>query len=124
MNEQDFQHRIRQHLNVSARNVSPPVADRLLQARQRALSRQKQTVRKLSLAGLGQTLSEHILPHGRTTLAMILVILLALGSGLLGEWQHVADLEEVDSARLADDLPIDAYLDRGFDAWVQNDSPD
>ncbi|HQX06718.1 MAG TPA: DUF3619 family protein [Zoogloea sp.] len=124
MNEQDFQHRIRQHLNVSARNVSPPVADRLLQARQRALSRQKQTVRKLSLAGLGQTLSEHILPHGRTTLAMILVILLALGSGLLGEWQHVADLEEVDSALLADDLPIDAYLDRGFDAWVQNDSPD
>ena len=121
MNEQDFQHRIRQHLNVSARNVSPPVADRLLQARQRALSRQKQTVRKLSLAGLGQTLSEHILPHGRTTLAMILVILLALGSG---EWQHVADLEEVDSALLADDLPIDAYLDRGFDAWVQNDSPD
>ncbi len=124
MNEQDFQHRIRQHLNVSARNVSPPVADRLLQARQRALSRQKQTVRKLSLAGLGQTLSEHIMPHGRTTLAMILVILLALGSGLLGEWQHVADLEEVDSALLADDLPIDAYLDRGFDAWVQNDSPD
>ena len=124
MNEQDFQHRIRQHLNVSARNVSPPVTDRLLQARQRALSRQKQTVRKLSLAGLGQTLSEHILPHGRTTLAMILVILLALGSGLLGEWQHVADLEEVDSALLADDLPIDAYLDRGFDAWVQNDSPD
>ena len=124
MNEQDFQHRIRQHLNVSARNVSPLVADRLLQARQRALSRQKQTVRKLSLAGLGQTLSEHILPHGRTTLAMILVILLALGSGLLGEWQHVADLEEVDSALLADDLPIDAYLDRGFDAWVQNDSPD
>ena len=124
MNEQDFQHRIRQHLNVSARNVSPPVADRLLQARQRALSRQKQTVRKLSLAGLGQTLSEHILPHGRTTLAMILVILLALGSGLLGEWQHVADLEEVDSALLADDLPIDAYLDRGFDAWVQNNSPE
>ncbi len=89
-----------------------------------ALSCQKQSVRKLSLAGIGQALSEHVLPHGRTTLAMILVILVALGSGLLGEWQHTADLEEVDSALLADDLPIDAYLDRGFDAWVQNDSPD
>lgn len=124
MNEQDFQQRLRQHLNVSARNVSTPVADRLLQARQRALSRQKKTVRKLSLAGLGQTFSEHILPQGRTTLAMILVVLAALGSGFLGEWQHAADLEEVDSALLADDLPIDAYLDRGFDAWVQNESPD
>ena len=124
MNEHDFHNRIRQHLNVSARNVAPPVADRLLQARQMALSCQKQSVRKLSLAGIGQALSEHVLPHGRTTLAMILVILVALGSGLLGEWQHTADLEEVDSALLADDLPIDAYLDRGFDAWVQNNSPE
>lgn len=124
MNEQDFQQRIRQHLNMSARKVSPPIADRLLQARQQALSRQKQSVRRLSLAGIGQMLSEHVLPHGRMTLAMALVILAALGSGFLGEWQHAADLEEVDSALLADDLPIDAYLDRGFDAWVQNDSPD
>ncbi len=124
MNEQDFHNRIRQHLNVAARNCPAPVANRLLEARQLALSRQKQTVRKLSLAGIGQTLSEHLVPHGRTTLATILVVLLALGSGFLGEWQHTADLEEVDSALLADDLPIDAYLDRGFDAWVQNDSPD
>lgn len=124
MNEQDFQLRIRQHLNVAARNISPSLATRLHQARQQSLARQKQSVRKLSLAGIGQTFSEHVLDQGRTTLATMLVILAALGSGFLGEWQHVADLEEVDSALLADDLPIDAYLDRGFDAWVQNDSPD
>ena len=42
-----------------------------------------------------------------------------------GEWISkfkTLDLEEVDSALLADDLPIDAYLDRGFDTWVQNNS--
>ena len=44
--------------------------------------------------------------------------------GLLGEMQRMAELEEVDSALLSDDLPIDAYLDQGFDAWVQNDLPE
>jgi hypothetical protein len=55
---------------------------------------------------------------------MVLILLLVVGSGLLGEMQRMAELEEVDSALLSDDLPIDAYLDQGFDAWVQNNSPD
>ncbi len=124
MNERELQLRIRQHLNVSARDISLPMANRLADARQKALSRQKVRVSKLSLAGLGRSVADHILPDGRTAVAMVAVLLLALASGFLGELQHVADLEEVDSALLADDLPIDAYLDRGFDAWVQNESPD
>lgn len=124
MNDQEFHRRVRQHLNASAWNVTPTASARLHEARQKALSRQKVAVRGLSLAGVGQMFTEHVLPRGKTTIAMIAVILLALGSGILGQLQHTADLEEVDSALLADDLPIDAYLDRGFDAWVQNDSPD
>jgi hypothetical protein len=124
MNDQDFHRRVRQHLNTSARSVSPSVSSRLHEARQKALKRQKVAVRGLSIAGLGQMLSEHFVPRGKITLAVLAVLLLALGSGFLGQLQHAADLEEVDSALLADDLPIDAYLDRGFDAWVQNDSPD
>ena len=124
MNDQDFHRRVRQHLNTSARNTSPSVSLNLHEARQKALERQKVAVRGLSVAGLGQMLSEHIRPRGKTTLALLFVLVLALGSGFLGHLQHTADLEEVDSALLADDLPIDAYLDRGFDAWVQNDSPD
>ncbi|MBS0355234.1 MAG: DUF3619 family protein [Proteobacteria bacterium] len=124
MNEQEFQRRIRQHLNASAWNIPPSASSRLHEARQKALGRQKAAVRGLSLAGVGQMLTEHVLPRGKTTIAMVLVIAAALGSVLLGQFQHTADLEEVDSALLADDLPIDAYLDRGFDAWVQNDSPE
>lgn len=124
MNERELQLRIRQHLNMSAREISLPVANRLAEARQKALSRQKVRAKRLSLAGIGQSVANHILPDGRTAVAMVAVLLLALASGFLGELQHVADLEEVDSALLADDLPIDAYLDRGFDAWVQNESPD
>ena len=124
MNDQEFHRRVRQHLTASARNIPPSASSRLHEARQKALSRQKVAVRGLSLAGFGQMITERVLPRGKTTIAMIAVILAALGSVLLGQLQHTADLEEVDSALLADDLPIDAYLDRGFDAWVQNDSPE
>lgn len=122
MNDHDFHFRIRQQLNVSARNVSPEIATKLHAARQRALSKQRVRVAGLSLAGMGAHLSTNLLSRGKTVLAMVLVIVAALGTGFLGELRRVADMEEVDSALLADDLPIDAYLDRGFDAWIQDDS--
>ncbi len=33
--------------------------------------------------------------------------------------QRIAELEEIDSQLLADDLPPDAYLDRGFQNWLK-----
>lgn len=124
MNEHDLQFRIRQHLNASTREISPDIASRLHKARQKALDRQKVAVRGLSLAGIGNLFSDYIAPRGRSALAMLLIIVAVAGSGFLGELQRTAEMEELDSALLADDLPIDAYLDRGFDAWVQNDSPE
>jgi hypothetical protein len=32
--------------------------------------------------------------------------------------EKAAENEEIDSALLADDLPINAYLDKGFQAWL------
>lgn len=124
MNEHDLQFRVRQHLNASSRNISPTVAARLHKARQIALESQKVSVSGFSLAGIGGFFTEHFIPRGKAALGMLLIVLAVVGSGVLGELQHITDLEEVDSALLADDLPIDAYLDRGFDAWVQNNSPE
>lgn len=123
MNERDFHRRIKQHLNMSSQIIPATASARLHEARQKALSRQKLEVKGLSLAGLGRMISDSGLSSFKRNLAMLLVVLVALGSGLLGEWQRVADMEEVDSALLADDLPIDAYLDRGFDTWLHSDSP-
>jgi hypothetical protein len=41
-------------------------------------------------------------------------------------WNHfeqAAENEEVDSALLSDDLPPAAYLDKGFQAWLERSSP-
>ena len=36
--------------------------------------------------------------------------------------QRVAELGEIDSALLADELPISAFTDIGFDAWLKHNS--
>jgi hypothetical protein len=33
--------------------------------------------------------------------------------------QRAAEIEELDALVLTDELPIDAYLDRGFEAWLK-----
>lgn len=121
MNDHDFHFRVRQHLNSSAhapadgRGPPTPVKANGTGPPERAV--------RGSVCGHSQTLSEHTMPRGRTAVSVLLVVVAALGVGYLGELQRIADLEEVDSA-LRRRPPIDAYLDSGLDAWVQNDSPD
>ena len=37
-------------------------------------------------------------------------------------YQQLRDIEETDAAILSSDLPIDAYLDRGFQNWLKHAS--
>jgi hypothetical protein len=57
-------------------------------------------------------------------LRQILVALaLVVGVTSYAYWQadrSIAELEVIDSALLADDLPIAAFTDRGFDAWLKS----
>ena len=55
-------------------------------------------------------------------------ILIGVGA-LLGwqqwqAWQQQLDIEETDAAILTSDLPIDAYLDHGFQAWLKHAGDD
>ena len=49
-------------------------------------------------------------------------LLLIAGLVAIYTWQQdrrAADIEELDAQLLTDDLPIDAYLDKGFEAWLK-----
>jgi hypothetical protein len=95
---------LRQLLNQGIQ-VRPEIAKRLEQAREQALERQR--------------------PERGAVLALRVLLPLAVlvGSGAaIYTWQQnqrVAELEEIDSQLLTDDLPIDAYLDRGFQSWLK-----
>jgi len=132
MNEIKFANKIRQVLNEGARlhgERGARIAERLRAARERALERRR-IAREPALAwagGAAHGASDGNIgtPDGTTgfflrlLLASVLLLagLFAIYSGQVD--QRAAEVEELDALLLSDDLPIDAYLDRGFEAWLK-----
>lgn len=119
MNELHFANRVRQYLNRGLQNIEPSTTDRLAAARERALARQRVTVRVGKLAGAGAHFHFGV-AHPNRWLA---ILVLALGIGGYVYWtgqEQLAELTEIDSALLADDVPIGALTDKGFDAWLKD----
>lgn len=116
MNEQQLRHLLNQGISVR-----PEVAARLQEAREQALARQRPEPAPV-LAWADNVVGNL---GGWVGLALRVLLPLALlaGSGAaLYSWQQkqrAAELEEIDSQLLTDDLPIDAYLDRGFQNWLK-----
>jgi hypothetical protein len=124
MNELRFANKIRKALNQGAR-LDAHVSERLRAARERALARRKPE-REPALAWARSTAMGVISGFGgfggfsfRLLLPTALLVagLIAIYSGQ--QEQRAADIEELDAQLLADDLPIDAYLDRGFETWLK-----
>ena len=120
--EREFAYRVRHHLNLGAEGIDRKIADRLFAARQNALVRQKAAGAQLSLAGAGHAAADVILPYARALVAMIGLAIGVVGVSTWNDYQKAAEFEEIDSALLADDLPLNAYLDKGFQAWLSEQS--
>jgi hypothetical protein len=125
MNEERYAYRIRQALNYGTKDIPPAAGRRLEAARHLALAKQKRPVAVMALAGTHATTS---VPHWindfhlKQTLAMVALL---LGMWISFYWhstQYVAEIEDVDSALLTEDLPPDAFLDKDFFEWLKDDS--
>jgi|CXWL01.1.fsa_nt_gi hypothetical protein len=129
MNEIKFANKIRQALNEGARlqgDRGAHIAERLRAAREQALERRR-IARAPALAWMrGTALATADGAAGGAggfSLRLLLATVL-LAVGLFGIYsgqldQRAAEVEELDALLLTDDLPIDAYLDRGFEAWLK-----
>ncbi len=120
MNELHFTFKLRQHLNRSLHELRPETVDRLASARQQALSRQKQSVRVPVLVTAGNFVQMHFdRLHYKSLLAAVLLTAAIVYTPFWIADQRVAEMSEIDSALLADELPIGAFTDKGFDAWLR-----
>ena len=107
---------VRAQLDRSTTALDPKVSEGLFLARQRALGHQR--MRRSILAGLGAHLDLEDGPGPALARGIGLLLLV----GCLAFWhaeRTIAELEEVDSAILIDDLPLEAYVDKGFDTWLR-----
>jgi len=115
---------LRQLLNQGI-TVRPGIADRLQQAREQALARQRPEPAPV-IAWADNVVGD--VGWGGLALRVLLPLAMLIASGAaLYTWQQnqrAAELEEIDALLLTDDLPIDAYLDRGFQNWLKKRAAD
>ena len=127
MNEQELASKIVQHLDRGLDDLKQGTLYQLQSARQAALDRyteKPQSVATLAWAGdIAFHIRQHRHVNGRNLVALGLLLVSLLG---VTYWQVVLpdnDIAEIDAGLLAGDLPIDAYLDSNFDAWLKTSSP-
>jgi len=136
MNTDDINlaYKIRHALNETLDELPASTTDRLAAARALALSRKKadapvrQTQPHLQqqpqrrplfdLSGLAAVFSTQWLARAATVAPLV-----AMVAGLVGVYQHqqeqrVAELAELDAAVMSDELPLTAYTDHGFNAYL------
>jgi hypothetical protein len=112
------------HLDLGTAGMRAGTVYRLQQARAAALagvSRVRTTGAELATAGGASSGRSNPRGGGARWLgAVLLIAALAFGFQQWQALQQVSEFEELDLHLLASDLPIDAYLDRGFQNWLRN----
>ena len=120
MNELHFALKLRQYLNRSLHELPAGTVDRLAAARKMALAHQKQAVSQPVLATAGHffRIPFEKLHYKPLLASLILTAIIAYAPFWVAD-KHVDEMSEIDRALLTDDLPIAAFTDKGFAAWLK-----
>ena len=127
-NEKEISTKITRYLDSGTTELRAGTAYRLQLAREEALSRlgEPRRASSLALAGAGGgTLGggRHLL----TDLRIWIGVLLIVGGVLYFQYwqasQQAREMADTDAAILTSDLPIEAYVDRGFQNWLKHSEP-
>lgn len=118
--EQDTAKKIVDILNCGTTDLDRQTADKLIAARREATAAVLAQQSQPALAGLGHSIQEYFHDHhGWMPAAIVasaaLLVFIALQ-------QNYSEPVEADALLLASDLPPEAYVDKGFDAWLENTS--
>ena len=126
--ELNFGYKVRHALNERLDTLPASTIERLASARKAALSRKKNDaplrvlVRRNAVAGqVGNFVNEPFSWLARLGLAIPVVVLVI---GLIGiiqyeQQQRIKETADIDAAMLTDELPLTAYADNGFNAYLE-----
>lgn len=124
--EVNFAYKIRNALNEQLDSLPASTTDRLVSARNKALA-SKRADKSVALAvpfralagGFGGSM-QHSSWLGRAGLAIPLIALVVGLTGIYNfeKQQRLSETADIDAAVLSDELPLSAYLDQGFSAYL------
>jgi hypothetical protein len=124
--EEQFSRHLCRVLEQGTRDFDTTVSERLRAARERALARHSIALEPVTILGAGSTalrLGSGDEKHPFRMFFAILALLLGVCTAYYWNgFDQASENEEIDSALLADDLPPNAYLDQGFQAWLEKRS--
>lgn len=120
--EQQLAALVRRTLDASCKEIPADIAARLNVGVQEALQRQKVATSRLSLAGFGSMDTTNLLRPARIAVSVLAMLAGMMGSYYWNSYQNAEDNIEVDTALLSDELPMDAYTDQGFRAWLEHNT--
>jgi len=122
MNEQELGKEIAKLLDCSAdENIKQSTLYRLQSARRAALENCQPTVKIINSGNGTSVYAGHHGHFNAGKLLLLLTILLVLVSTV--DWQFLDNdkYAVIDTMILADDLPIDAYIDNELEEWLDSD---
>jgi hypothetical protein len=127
-NETEIATKITRYLDGAAAELKAGTAYRLQLAREQALVRlaDPQRASELALSGAGGgSLSggRHVLGDVRVWIGVLLIVGGVLYYQYWQALQVARDIADTDAAILTSDLPIEAYVDRGFQNWLKRSEP-
>ena len=113
------------YLDDGVDRLEPRVRERLAAARRNALSRYREPAPVFGLAWAGHAVARLTGRrfHGGSLLIAATALVLAMAGVFY--WQSTRPtngIAEIDLYLLTDELPINAYLDKGFDSWLKRSS--
>ena len=121
--EQELARKIVQVLDHGVDHLEPGARERLAAARMAALSHYRDRPEPvLGLAWAGQAvarITEHRYAGVRYLVAVSMLVAALAG---VAYWQSngtTNELADIDTGLLTDELPLNAYVDKGFDSWLK-----
>jgi len=124
--EHELARKIVQHLDYGVDQLEPRARARLFAARQSALSHyREQPVAVAGLAWAGQVAARITGHRYASTRQLAAISLLVVALAGIAYWQSngvTNEATDIDTGLLTDELPINAYLDKGFDSWLKRSS--
>jgi len=127
--DNEFAKKLTSYLDDGAANLKAGTAYRLQLARAEALARlgdpQRAPATRMSaaLAGAGSGTvggGSGLRTNAKFLVGVLVIVVAYFGYNQWQAYQQLTDIQETDAAILSSDLPIDAYLDRGFQNWLKS----
>ena len=123
MNQEDeLATRIAKLLDEGSEGLTPGQRERLAQARRLALSRhqvQAQPALVPAWAGRVSHFTEQSVLGVRYLIPFAALLLGLMGVVYVNSGTVSSEMADIDAGLLTDELPLNAYLDQGFDSWLK-----